>query len=196
MLVGYARVSTDLQATHAQIDALKAAGCERIFEESVSGTLADRPELAAALSYAREGDVLVVTRLDRLARSTRQLLATVDALQVRGTGLRSLHENIDTTSATGRLILHIFAALGEFEVELLRERTRTALAASRARGRIGGRPPALNHIKVTAAKAMLASGTMTATEVARQVGCSPSTLYRYLPGGRTAVVERAMPTTA
>ena len=153
----------------------------------MSGTRADRPQLAAALEFAREGDVLVVARLDRLARSMRQLLTTVDTLQARGIGLRSLHENIDTTSATGRLILHIFAALGQFEVELLRERTRTALAASRARGRIGGRPPALDAIKVTAAKAMLASGTMTASEVARQVGCSASTLYRHVPGGRRAM---------
>jgi DNA invertase Pin-like site-specific DNA recombinase len=142
MLVGYARVSTDLQTTDGQIDALNAVGCERVFEESMSGTRTDRPKLAAALEFAREGDVLVVARLDRLARSLRQLLTTVDALKARGIGLRSLHENIDTTSATGRLILHIFAALGQFEVELLRERTRTALAASRARGRIGGRQPA------------------------------------------------------
>jgi DNA invertase Pin-like site-specific DNA recombinase len=184
MLVGYARVSTDLQTTDGQIDALNAAGCERVFEESMSGTRADRPQLAAALEFAREGDVLVVARLDRLARSLRQLLTTVDALKARGIGLLSLHENIDTSSATGRLILHIFAALGQFGVELLRERTRTALAASRARGRIVGRPPALDAIKV---RAMLASGTMTASEVARQVGCSSSTLYRHLPGGRTAL---------
>ena len=118
MLVGYARVSTDLQTTDGQIDALHAAGCERVFEELMSGTRADRPQLAAALAFAREGDVLVVARLDRLARSLRQLLTTVDALKARGIGLRSLHENIDTTSATGRLILHIFAALGQFEVEL------------------------------------------------------------------------------
>jgi resolvase-like protein/helix-turn-helix resolvase-like protein len=110
--------------------------------------------------------------------------------------LRSLHENIDTTSATGRLILHIFAALGQFEVELLRERTRTALAASRARGRIGGRPPSLDAIKVRAAKAMLASGTMTAAEVARQVGCSASTLYRHVPGGRTAIAESGVSAAA
>ena len=131
--------------------------------------------------------MLVVARLDRLARSMRQLLTTVDTLQARGIGLRSLHENIDTTSATGRLILHIFAALGQFEVELLREHTRTALAASRARGRIGGRPPALDAIKVKAAKAMLASRTMTASEIAQQIGCSASTLYRHVPGGRTAI---------
>jgi DNA invertase Pin-like site-specific DNA recombinase len=192
MLVGYARVSTDTQSTDGQIDALKAVGCERVFEESISGTRADRPQLAAALSYAREGDVLVVARLDRLARSVRQLLTTVEDLQARGIGLRSLHESIDTTSAAGRLILHIFAALNQFEVELLRERTRTALIASRARGRVGGRPPALDAIKITAAKAMLASGTMSAAEVARQVGCSASTLYRHVPGGRAAIVENEL----
>jgi DNA invertase Pin-like site-specific DNA recombinase len=193
MLVGYARVSTDLQTTDGQIDALKAAGCERVFQESMSGTRADRPQLAAALEYAREGDVLVVARLDRLARSMRQLLATIEDLQARGIGLRSLHESIDTSSAAGRLILHIFAALGQFEVELLRERTRAALAASRARGRVGGRPPALDAMKVTAAKAMLSSGTMTAAEIARQIGCSPSTLYRHLPGGRAAIAESGVP---
>jgi DNA invertase Pin-like site-specific DNA recombinase len=166
-----------------------------VFEESMSGTRTDRPQLAAALEFTREGDVLVVARLDRLARSLRHLLSTVDTLTARGIGL-SLHENIDTTSETGWLILHIFAALGQFEVELLRERTRTALAASRARGRIGGRPPALNAIEVTAARAMPASGTMSASEVARQVGCSSSTLYRHVPGGRTAVAESAMSAAA
>ncbi len=129
---------------------------------------------------------------DRLARSMGQLLTTVVNLEARWIGLRSLHENIDTTTATGRLVLHIFAALGQFEVELLRERTRSALAASRARGRIGGRPPVLDSIKVMAAKAMLASGNLTAAEVARQLGCAPSTLYRHVPGGRTAMTETAI----
>jgi len=184
--IGYARVSSEAQTTDGQIDALKAAGCEKIFTETMSGTRADRPQLAAALQYARRGDCLVVVRLDRAARSLRQLIATVDTLQERGIALRSLHENIDTSSATGRLILHIFASLGQFEVELLRERTRTALAASRARGRVGGRPPVMTDAKVRAAKAMLAGGTMSASEVAQQVGCSASTLYRHLPGGRGA----------
>jgi DNA invertase Pin-like site-specific DNA recombinase len=188
-----ARVSTDLQTTDGQF-VLHAAECDRVFEESMIGT--ERIVRSLPPHLAREGDVLVVARLDRLARSMRQLLSTVDTLQARGIGLRSLHENIDTTSATGRLILHIFAALGQFEVELLRERTRTALAASRARGRIGGRPPALDAIKVTAAKAMLASGTMTASEIARQVGCSASTLYRHVPGGRTAVAENGVSASA
>jgi DNA invertase Pin-like site-specific DNA recombinase len=111
----YARVSTHLQVTDGQIDALSAAGCDRVFEESMSGTRTDRPQLAGALAFAREGDVLVVHRLDRLARSMSQLLTTVDALKARGIGLRSLHEYIDTTSAIGWLILHSFAALGQFE---------------------------------------------------------------------------------
>jgi DNA invertase Pin-like site-specific DNA recombinase len=187
VFVAYARVSTDLQSTDGQIDSLTAAGCERIFTESMSGTRSDRPQPAEALAFMRSGDVLTVVRLDRLARSMRQLLTTMDSLQ--GIGLRSLHENIDTTSATGRLIFHIFASLGQFEVELLRERTRSALAASRARGRIGGRPPALDQINITAAKAMLASGNLTAAEVARQLGCAPSTLYRHVPGGLSAVAE-------
>jgi DNA invertase Pin-like site-specific DNA recombinase len=187
VFVAYARVSTDLQSTDGQIDSLTAAGCERIFTESMSGTRSDRPQRAEALAFMRSGDVLTVVRLDRLARSMRQLLTTMDSLQ--GIGLRSLHENIDTTSATGRLIFHIFASLGQFEVELLRERTRSALAASRARGRIGGRPPALDQINITAAKAMLASGNLTAAEVARQLGCAPSTLYRHVPGGLSAVAE-------
>ncbi len=191
MLVGYARVSTDQQSTDGQIDSLKAAGCDRVFTEAMSDTRTDRPQLAATLEFMRDGDVLAVVRLDRLARSMRQLLTTVDSLGARGIGLRSLHENIDTTTATGRLVLHIFAALGQFEVELLKERTRSALAASRARGRIGGRPPVLDAIKVTAAKAMLASGKLTAAEVARQLGCAPSTLYRHVPGGRTAITEIA-----
>jgi DNA invertase Pin-like site-specific DNA recombinase len=187
VFVAYARVSTDLQSTDGQIDSLTTAGCELIFTESMSGTRSDRPQLAEALAFMRSGDVLTVVRLDRLARSMRQLLTTMDSLQ--GIGLRSLHENIDTTSATGRLIFHIFASLGQFEVELLRERTWSALAASRARGRIGGRPPALDQIKITAAKAMLASGNLTAAEVARQLGCAPSTLYRHVPGGLSAVAE-------
>jgi DNA invertase Pin-like site-specific DNA recombinase len=192
VLVGYARVSTDLQSTDGQIDTLKTAGCDKVFTEAMSGTRADRPQLAAALAFMRSGDVLAVVRLDRLARSMRQLLTTVDSLEARGIGLRSMHENIDTTSATGRLVLHIFAALGQFEVELLKERTRSALAASRARGRIGGRPPVLDAIKIMAAKAMLASGNLTAAEVARQIGCAPSTLYRHVPGGRTGLAPTAI----
>jgi DNA invertase Pin-like site-specific DNA recombinase len=115
----------------------------------------------------------------------------VDTLQAQGIELRSLHENIDTSSAASRLVLHLFAALGEFEVHQLRERTKISLAASAARGRRGGRPPVLDEAKIRAAKAMMISGNMTASEIAKQVGCAPSTLYRHLPGGRSAIMEAA-----
>ena len=152
----------------------------------MSGTRADRPQLAAALEFAREGDVLVVARLDR--SGAIHAPASDHRGRLAGTWHRPAvaarehrHHQRDRPADPPHL-----RRSGQFEVELLRERTRTGLAASRARGRIGGRPPALDAIKVTAAKAMLASGTMTASEVARQVGCSASTLYRHVPGGRTA----------
>jgi hypothetical protein len=154
------------------------------------GTRADRPQLAAALEFAREGDVLVVARLDRLARSMRQLLAAVDTLTARGISLRSLHENIDTTSATGRLILHIFAAaLGQFEVELLRERTRTALAASRTPWPCRRSSTGAECHQGQGGDGMLATGTMAASDVARPVECNSSTLYRHVPVERSAVAE-------
>ncbi|MBX6746826.1 MAG: recombinase family protein [Acetobacteraceae bacterium] len=187
MQIGYARVSTDQQDHALQLDALRNAGCERVFVETASGTKADRAELTRALEMARQGDVLVVWRLDRLARSLRHLIDISEQLQQRGIGLRSLNEAIDTSTPGGRFVFAILAALGQMEVEIIRERTRAGLAAAAARGRRGGRPPALNEAKIRAARAMLASGTMTAAEVARQLGCAPSTLYRHLPGGRSAL---------
>jgi DNA invertase Pin-like site-specific DNA recombinase len=139
------------------------------------------------LEQARQGDTLVVWRLDRLARSLRHLIDLSEEMQGRGVALRSMTEAIDTSTASGRLLLNILGALAQMEREIIVERTRAGLAAAAARGRRGGRPPALDEAKVRAAKAMLASGTMTASEVARQVGVSPSTLYRHLPGGRSAV---------
>ena len=142
MLVGYARVSTLDQTPALQIDALKLAGCERIFTEKASGAQRDRPELAAALSYVRARDTLVVWKLDRLARSLPQLIETVAHLEAGGSGFRSLTEAIDTTTAGGKLIFHIFGALAEFERSVIRERTRAGLKAAPDRGRTGGRPPA------------------------------------------------------
>ncbi len=139
------------------------------------------------MEQARQGDTLVVWRLDRLARSLRHLIDLSEEMQGRGVALRSMTEAIDTSTASGRLLLNILGALAQMEREIIVERTRAGLAAAAARGRRGGRPPALDEAKVRAAKAMLASGTMTASEVARQVGVSPSTLYRHLPGGRSAV---------
>ena len=188
MLIGYARVSTQDQSPALQLDALKAAGCERIFIEKASGAQRDRPELAAALDFLRGGvgDVLVVWKLDRLARSLSQLIDTVDLLEKRGVGFRSLTESIDTTTPAGRMMMQMVGSFAEFERAMIRERTSAGLDAARARGRTGGRPPALSAKDVAAAKAMLSNPEITVTEVARRLKVAPSTLYRHLPGGRGA----------
>ena len=185
MLVGYARVSTHEQNPDLQLDALRAAGCEKVFIEKASGAQRDRPELKAALAYMRERDVLVVWKLDRLARSVKQLIETVENLDARGAGFRSLTEAIDTTTAGGRLVFHIFGALAEFERSIIRERTKAGLDAARARGRTGGRPPGLVADDLNAARALLSDPNITVVEVANRLGVSPSTLYRHLPGGRS-----------
>ncbi len=184
MLIGYARVSTQEQNTALQIEALESAGCEKLFTEKASGAQRDRPQLAAALDYMREGDTLVVWKLDRLARSLKQLLETVEGLEARGVGFRSLTEAMDTTTAGGKLIFHIFASLAEFERSIIRERTMAGLASARARGKLGGRPKSLTAEDLQAARAMLADPTITVAQVAERLGVSPATLYRYLPGGR------------
>lgn len=191
MLVGYARVSTRDQNPAAQIEALKAIGCDRVFIEKLSGANRDRPELKAALDYLRLGDTLVVWKLDRLARSVRQLVETAADLATREIGLRVLTQQIDTTSAGGRLIFHVFAAVAEFERELMLERTHAGLASARAANRRGGRPKALDEAQIRRAKAMLADPMITVEEVAQQLGTAPSTLYRYIPGGRSAVISGA-----
>jgi DNA invertase Pin-like site-specific DNA recombinase len=187
MRIGYARVSTGEQTARLQRDALEAAGCARIFEETASGAARERPALAAALDYMRAGDVLVVWRLDRLARSLRQLLETAEGLEARGVGLASLTEAIDTASPGGRLVFQVFGALAEFERGLLRERTMAGLAAARARGRRGGRPPALSAEDLAHARALLADPAITVAQAAKRLGVAPSTLYRHLPGGRSAL---------
>ncbi|MDX2274214.1 MAG: recombinase family protein [Hyphomonadaceae bacterium] len=186
-LVGYARVSTADQNPALQVEALKAAGCKRIFRETASGAQRDRPELAKALDYLREGDVLCVWKLDRLARSLRQLLETGEGLAERGIGLRSLTESIDTTTPGGKLIFHVFGALAEFERGIIRERTMAGLANARRLGRKGGRPRAMSDGDVAKAKALLAAPDITVEAVAETLGVSPATLYRYLPGGRQAL---------
>jgi DNA invertase Pin-like site-specific DNA recombinase len=188
MLVGYARVSTQDQSPHLQLDALKSAGCEKVFEEKASGAKRDRPELIAALGFMRAGDTLVVWKLDRLARSLKQLMETVEDLSARGIGFRSLTEAIDTTTSGGRLVFHIFGALAEFERGIIRERTTAGLEAARARGRTGGRPRSLDDNDLAVARTLLKDGTLTVAEVADRLGVAPSTLYAHLPRPRSSVV--------
>ena len=189
MLVGYARVSTQDQNPELQLDALKGAGCERLFEEKASGAKRDRPELAAALSFMRNGDALVVWKLDRLARSLKQLMETVEDLSARGIGFRSLTEAIDTTTSGGRLVFHIFGALAEFERGIIRERTVAGLKAARDRGSKPGRKPALTAKDIAAAKALLQDASITVTDIARRLGVAPSTLYKHIPAARSVITR-------
>src|ERR1700693_5205049 len=151
MLLGYARVSQDSQDHALQLDALRVAQCEKVFVETASGTRTDRPELAKLLEQARQGDVLVVWRLDRLARSLRHLIDIADDLNRRGIELKSLTESIDTATPSGKFLFNVLASLGQMEVEIVRARTRAGLAAAAARGRRGGRPPALDDAKIRTA---------------------------------------------
>lgn len=154
MLIGYARVSTSDQRLDLQQDALRGAGCERIFTDSVSGAKTERLGLTAVLDACRAGDILVVWKLDRLGRSLAHLVATVEDLAGRSVGFRSLQEQLDTTTAGGKLIFHLFASLAEFERDLIRERTHAGLTAARARGRNGGRPKGVDEKKRKAAVAL------------------------------------------
>lgn len=176
MIVGYARVSTQDQNPELQLDALRAAGCEQVFSEKASGALKDRPELTACLRTLRKGDSLVVWKLDRLARSLKDLVELMQDLDQRGVGFRSLTETIDTTNAGGRLVFHVFGALAEFERSLIRERTLAGLAAARARGRRGGRKLAMSKADVRKAAAMLTDPAITKAEVAKHFAVSRVTL--------------------
>lgn len=179
-LIGYARVSTDGQTIAAQEDALRAAGCAEIYaDEGVSGALTSRPQLNQCLAQLRSGDTLVVTSLSRLGRSMPHLVATVHELQSNGVAFRSLTEALDSGSATGRFMLHLFAALADFERELARERTRSTLRAKKARGERLGRRPALTPQQVQAARKLLAEGEKP-THVAHLFRIGKTTLYRHL----------------
>ncbi len=178
------RVSTAEQNLALQRDALLAAGVapERIYEDTCSGTVTSRPGLARALDVAREGDALVIWKLDRVGRSLRHVVELVDGLQQRGVGLKVLTGGIDTTSSTGRLVFGIFATLAEFEHDLILERTMAGLAAARARGRAGGQPRLMTRAKLRTAMTMMAERSNAATDVAGQLGISVSTLYAYVNG--------------
>lgn len=180
-MIGYARLSTQDQNPEMQVDALQLAGCARLFVEKASGAQRARPEMQAALELAQPGDAIVVWRLDRIARSLSQLIATFDDLDRRGIGLRSLTEAIDTTTSGGKLVFHIFGALAEFERSIIRERTLAGLIAARARGRLGGRPKLLSSADLDVVPELLRDGTLTVSEMAARLGVTTSTLYRYLP---------------
>lgn len=184
MKIGYARVSTADQSNCPQLDALRQAGCETFYEEIASGSRRDRPQLENALRALRKGDTLAVWRLDRLGRSLVDLVEIITGLEQRGVEFESLTEGIDTTSATGRLVFHLFASLAEFERNLIRERTKAGLAAARARGRKGGRRPKLSDGQVRKAKAMLQDPDLTKMEVARFLGVSRVTLNKALTEAR------------
>ncbi len=179
MLVGYARVSTTDQNLNLQKDALQAAGCARLFTDTVRGVRVERPGLSEALKECRPGDTLVVWKLDRLGRSLPHLVETVRELYNRGVGFKSLQEQIDTTTSGGKLIFHIFASLAEFERDLIRERTNAGLAAARARGRRGGRPKGVDQKKQKAALALKKEGTHSVREICAIVGISRNTYYKY-----------------
>ena len=180
ILIGYARVSTDGQDNAAQVAALKAAGCERIFHEKASGGRWNRPEFHRLIDQLRTGDVLLVWKLDRLSRSLRDVLAVMDRLEQTGVGFRSLTEAIDTTTSPGRLMMQMVGAFAEFERAMLRERTKEGLDAARREGRIGGRPPKLSPQQQTEIRKMVSSGDKTAADAARLFNVHPATISRLL----------------
>ena len=180
VLIGYARVSTHDQNFNLQIDALTKTGCEKIFQDAASGAKADRKGLGEALAYAREGDTLVVWRLDRLGRSLGQLIELTNALQVRKVGFKSLVEVIDTTTPTGQFFFHVTGAFAELERNLIRERTKAGLEAARARGRKGGRPRAIDSEGLAMALELYESNKNSVGSISNQLGIAKRTLYRYL----------------
>lgn len=180
MLIGYARISTGEQNLDLQRDALQKAGCDQVFTDEMSGTKAERPGLTQALSFVRQGDTLVVWRLDRLGRSLKDLLAHVEGLRLRAIDFKSLHENIDTTTPAGKLQFHIFSALAEFERDLIHERTMAGLRAARARGRKGGRKRQMTQEKLKAAASLMKDKTNTVKDICHTLGVSRATLYRYV----------------
>ena len=178
MIIGYARVSTEDQKLCAQLDALKEIGAEKIFREKITGTSAKRPELEKLLEQLRPGDVVVVTKYDRLARSLRDLIEIVDSIRDRKAGFRSLAEDIDTTTSSGRLIFHVFGSIAEFERERIAERTKEGLGAARKRGRVGGRPPALTPEQKVEVRRQRDEEHRSVTEIARLFKVSKWTVRR------------------
>nr|WP_309504420.1 recombinase family protein [uncultured Roseovarius sp.] len=178
MIIGYARVSTDEQSLDSQTDALSDAGAEKVFSDRVSGSKRARPELDRMLEQLRDGDVVTVTKYDRLARSLKDLLEIVETIRGRGAGFRSLAEDIDTTTPAGRLVFHVFASIAQFERERISERTKEGLASARKRGRIGGRPPALSIAQKNEVRRMRDEEHRSISEIARLFKVSERTVRR------------------
>ena len=183
MKIGYARVSTKDQDLSLQIDALEQADCKRIYREKITGSTKERPELQKMLGQLRDGDVIIIWKLDRLARSLKDLVSLVNEIQEKGAGLHSLNDHIDTSTPNGKLTFHLFAALAEFERDIIRECTNAGLAAARARGRRGGRPKGLSkrakHTAIIAERLYL-EGELSIKEICDQLSISKMTLYNYL----------------
>ncbi len=183
MKIGYARVSTQDQDLALQLDALNEAGCEQTYQEKITGSTKERPQLQKMLEHLREGDVIVIWKLDRLARSLKDLVDLVTQIQENGASFQSLNDQIDTTTAHGKFTFHVFAALAEFERDIIRERTKAGLAAARARGRKGGRPKGLSkkaqHAAIIAERLYL-EGKLSIKEICEQLSISKGTLYNYL----------------
>ena len=180
MKIGYARISTVDQSLNLQTDALEKAGCEKIFTDQASGAKDDRQGLMDAVEFCRQGDSLVVWKLDRLGRSLKHLIETINLLHEKKVGFISVQESIDTTTSGGKLIFHVFGALAEFERELIRERTNAGLASARSRGRMGGRPKAMTDKQLRIAQTMLKDPKTTVKDVCETLQVSKTTLYRYL----------------
>jgi len=180
MLIGYARVSTHDQNLVLQNDSLKEAGCEKIFSDQVSGTKDSRPGLSRAMDTLRKGDTLIVWKLDRLGRSLSHLVEFINDLKNKEIGFKSLQENIDTTSGVGKLVFHMFAALAEFEKDLIRERTMAGLSSARARGKLGGRPKILDDKKIALAKTMHKNKEISVKEICKTLNIGKTTFYRYI----------------
>ena len=185
MLIGYCRVSTSDQNLNLQKDELKKFGCSKIYEDVASGAKAARVGLEAAIDFAREGDTLVIWKLDRLGRSLRDLIEIVNRLEQSGVSFVCITQNIDTRTPGGKLFFHIFGALAEYERELIRERTKAGLTAARARGRKGGRKPAMNEEQIEQARAMMDNPKLKIKSIIKTLGISKATLYKYVPMGKS-----------
>jgi DNA invertase Pin-like site-specific DNA recombinase len=192
MKIGYARVSTLEQNLDLQIDALEKAGCKKIITDEISGSVAERPGLTRLKEDLREGDTVVVWRLDRLGRSLKHLIALVNEFELLKVGFESLQESINTTTSTGQLIFHMFGALAEFERNLIRERTKAGLASARARGRLGGRPKQLNSNKRQLVIKLYKEREHTVLEICKMMGISKPTLYQYLREAEKAIASNPM----